>query len=94
MSNSVENGYLDIKGRMLVARIKAHAVAHYNDPGAGWHIMVETMEDSDILEVLGDLNQIHSWERGLEIMAEYLKPIGARFDEEMAIGKAMRAGEW
>jgi len=89
-----DNGYLAIKGRLIVYRLKLHANQHYSDRGAGWHIMVETMEDSDILQVLGDLNQIHSWERGIEIMAEYLAPLGARFDEEMAIGNAMRRGEW
>lgn len=88
------NDYLAIKGRMLVSRIKGHANVHYNDQGAGWHIMVETMEDSDILEVLGDLNQIHSWERGIQIMAEYLAPLGSHYDEQMAVAKAMSAGEW
>lgn len=89
-----DNGYLAVKGRMLVARIKAHGLSHYDDPGAGWHIMIETMEDSDILRILGDLNQIHSWEKGVEIMAAHLAPIGSHYDEQMAVAKAMARGEW
>ena len=56
--------------------------------------MIETMEDSDILRILGDLNQIHSWEKGVEIMAAHLAPIGSHYDEQMAVAKAMARGEW
>ena len=35
----------------LVAQVRAHALAHYND--GGWDVIVECWEDSDIAETIG-----------------------------------------
>lgn len=35
----------------LVEQVKAHATAHYND--GGWDVVVETMDDAAIAEMIG-----------------------------------------
>lgn len=35
----------------LIAAVKAHAIAHYND--GGWDVIVECWEDADIANAIG-----------------------------------------
>lgn len=41
----------------LIAAVKAHALAHYND--GGWDVIVECYEDEQIAEVIGDSRTVH-----------------------------------
>lgn len=37
----------------LVDTIKAYATEHYNDAGAAWDVVIETMTDAQIAEIIG-----------------------------------------
>jgi hypothetical protein len=83
----------------VIAHIKSYALAHYEEKGTGWHIMVETMEDSEISEHIlasGPLPEDLVVQKvvALQRMREYLEPIGQIYDERMAVAGAMARGEW
>jgi aspartate/glutamate racemase len=64
---------------MLVNQLKSHAVDNYTSNG--WDIMIETMSDSDIQDIISGCADLNS---AIEVMADYLQPIHEHREEIIA----------
>jgi hypothetical protein len=64
---------------MLVTQLKSHAIDNYTSNG--WDIMIETMSDSDIQDIISGCVDLNS---AIEVMADYLQPIHEHREEIIA----------
>jgi hypothetical protein len=64
---------------MLVKQLKSHAVDNYTSNG--WDIMIETMSDSYIQDIISGCADLNS---AIEVMADYLQPIHEHREEIIA----------
>jgi aspartate/glutamate racemase len=64
---------------MLVNQLKSHAVDNYTSNG--WDIMIETMSDSDIQDIISGCVDLNI---AIEVMADYLQPIHEHREEIIA----------
>ena len=64
---------------MLVNQLKSHAVDNYTSNG--WDIMIETMSDEDIQDIISGCADLNS---AIEVMADYLQPIHEHREEIIA----------
>jgi hypothetical protein len=73
----------------LVAEIRKHASEHYNEAGAGWHILAEAWDDAQIIAEIGWTDQLAG---ALKKLRPGLRIAGEHFDEQLADAK-ISAGE-
>lgn len=71
----------------LIKAVKEYALAHYNDAGARWDIVIECWEDSDILRIVLPAT---SESQAIDWVRDYLKPISSVYAEHEA--EAMAGG--
>jgi hypothetical protein len=67
----------------LIEGVKAHALENYETAGAGWDIVTETMDDADLLEVIGKARSIPT---AIKKVAEHIAPAAEARQEAIAEG--------